>query len=392
MDSKTEAVLSWLHDRGRLITDRSTFVEQLAEQLTAAGLPIARITTAVPTLHPQVDTSSVIWNAGEAAAERLWKMLPENYRMRTNSPLHLAYFEGLPSRCRIGPVAEEGEFGVIPDLRQEGFTDYLCLPAPFTDGSIKAMTFATKAEQGFNDGHLALLEAIMPTLAMILENQSLRRTARTLLHTYLGATSGQRVLDGSVRRGDGEIIPSVIWFCDLRGSTTLADTLELDEFLGLLNQYFECMAGAVLDHGGEVLRFIGDAVLAIFPISSAAQRPEVCTTAVTAASDAIARLDALNEERREKGGAAIEFGVGLHLGDVMYGNIGTPDRLEFTVTGAAANEAARVESLCKTLGHRFLLSEAVVAYLAGDWLSLGRHSLRGVGAEVEIFALPGDGG
>lgn len=194
---------------------------------------------------------------------------------------------------------------------------------------------------------------------------------------------------GQIKRGDGQDIYAVIWFCDLRGSTPLADSMSRQEFLDLLNDYFECMAGAVLDHGGEVLRFIGDAMLAIFPIADDGfELNAACETAVESANDAIQRMKELNERRAGDGKPALGFGIGLHLGNVMYGNIGTPTRIEFTVIGAAANEAARIESMCKELGEHFLLSEEVVKNLKGDWKSLGEHGLRGVGEAMEIFTLP----
>ena len=228
----------------------------------------------------------------------------------------------------------------------------------------------------------------MPVLTMIMETFTLKNTARTLLHTYLGEKTGERVLMGKVRRGDGEVIPSVIWFSDLRGSTQLADKLPLPEYLDLLNEYYECVAGSVLDHDGEVLKFIGDGVLAIFPLDTARDEAGACINAITAAREAMRRIDELNVSRRAQGKPPVDFGIGLHPGDIMYGNIGTQERLEFGITGAAANEAARVEGQCKVFEKCLIVSDRVVRNLEGDWQSLGSIDLRGISRPVELFAEP----
>jgi adenylate cyclase len=189
------------------------------------------------------------------------------------------------------------------------------------------------------------------------------------------------VLAGQIKRGDAQDIDAVIWFCDLRDSTPLADSMSRREFLALLNEYFECVLGPVLERQGEVLRFIGDAALAIFPVEG---RPaEACAKALAAAQDALARMDKLNKKRH----SPLRCGIGLHLGELTYGNIGTPSRIEFTVIGAAANEAARIEGLCKPLGVDLLVSEHVARALPGAWKSLGSHTLRGVGDKMELFTL-----
>jgi adenylate cyclase len=187
----------------------------------------------------------------------------------------------------------------------------------------------------------------------------------------------------------------VIWFSDLRGSTRLADRMPRQAFLHLLNDYFECMAGAVLDHGGEVLRFIGDAALAIFPIGTITARPQdcpehirACETAIEAARDAVRRVAAVNAEREACGDRTIGFGIGLHLGEVLYGNIGTPQRLEFSVVGAAANEAARIEGMTKVLGRSVLISETVAQVARQPLIDLGSHALRGVSDPQRLFTLP----
>ena len=197
-----------------------------------------------------------------------------------------------------------------------------------------------------------------------------------------GSSAGVLHPSGQIRRGDGQDINAVIWFCDLRDSTPLADSMSRRDFLALLNEYFECVLGPVLEQKGEVLRFIGDAALAIFPVG---ERPaEACARALAAAREALERMEKLNKNRDRP----LRFGIGLHLGELTYGNIGTPTRIEFTVIGAAANEAARIEALCKSLDVDLLVSERVVLALPGAWKSLGHHTLRGVGDKMELFTLP----
>jgi adenylate cyclase len=225
----------------------------------------------------------------------------------------------------------------------------------------------------------------------------MRVDAVNLLDVYLGKQSGAKVLDGLVKRGDGEDVHAVIWFSDLRDSTRLAESMPRAEFLRLLDGFFDCTAGAVLAHGGEVLRFIGDASLAIFPISEAgADTPDgeelaarACETALDAAIDAHRRVAELNAKRVDAGLAALELGIGLHVGDVMYGNIGTAERLEFSVIGAAANEAARIESMCKPLQISPVVSRTVARHVAQRLRPIGRHALRGVAEPQELYTLAG---
>ena len=390
LNGLTSDVVAWLTNEGRRISDRTAFVEALAERLNAAGAGITRMTTGVPLLHPLVYSSSYLWEIGKPAFERLFMESPEGHVDYQVSPFRTVYESGESVRRRLDGPEDFFDFPILKDLKTEGITDYVVLPLPFADGSTKAASFATDRDGGFEDSSLALFHAIAPTLALVVEVQALRRTAETLLNTYLGRQTGRRVLNGQVRRGDGDDIHAVIWFCDLRGSTPLADALGRRAFLDLLNLFLECIAGAVLDHGGEVLRFIGDAGLAIFPIPDSdgeSGAAEACANAISAAKEAMVRIAAVNEGQRAAGRPEIAYGIGLHLGDVMYGNIGAPERLEFTVIGAAVNEAARIEGLTKDLGVSVVASESVARRHEAAWESLGRHLLRGVAEAQEVFTL-----
>jgi len=220
-------------------------------------------------------------------------------------------------------------------------------------------------------------------------------SAEDLLKTYLGERTGERVLAGRTKRGEGEKIHAVIWLCDLRDSTRLSESIPVEEFFRSLNEFFDCTAGAVLEHGGEILSYIGDAVFAIFaigepekPLREACVREEGgCAAALAAARDARTRVDALNQRRKAKGEPLLDFGLALHVGDVMYGNLGVAQRMQFTVIGSAANETARLAGMCKELGRWVLVSSAFPSCFPNEMVSLGHYTLRGVETPQEIFTL-----
>jgi len=223
----------------------------------------------------------------------------------------------------------------------------------------------------------------------------MQRSAEDLLKTYLGKRTGERVLAGQTTRGEGEKIHAVIWLCDLRDSTRLSESMPVEDFFRWLNDFFDCTAGAVLEHDGEILSYIGDAVLAIFAIDGterslreACFREEgACAAALAAARDARARVDALNERREQASEPPLRFGLALHVGDLMYGNLGVSQRMQFTVIGAAANEAARLAGMCKDLGRWVLVSSAFPSCFPNEMVSLGHHVMRGVDTPQEIFTL-----
>jgi len=363
--------------------DPNAFLEGLAHELRAAGVDVARITTGVPILHPQIFSFSGLWELGKGTTERLYRSSPGFAATMSNSPIRIAYEGGGPVRCDLTAPPVESEFAILDELRRDGFTDYIVYAVPFADGSHKALSFATRRSSGFDGGELALFESMIPAVAFNLEVQAQRRTARTLLDTYVGQQSGGRVLEGQIKRGTGETIRAVIWLCDLRGFTSLSETLPRDTLIDLLNAYFGPMCDAVTGHGGEVLKFIGDAMLAIFPIGADAAR--TCAAALVAAEHAGAALVGENARRDAAGLPRIDYGLALHIGEVMYGNIGSDTRLDFTVIGPAVNLTARIESLCRQLGRQLLLSSDFVRTGRIDAQSLGAFSLKGVGADQEIF-------
>jgi len=368
----------------------------LCREMLDAGTPLWRLRLAIRTLHPQLLSTTYVWGrGGQVEEDAVGHEILHDQRF-LDSPL-VAIYEGASAvRRRLEGPTPNLDYPIVRELRAEGATDYVAMPLTFSDGQINFLSMTSDAPGGFTSADLGRVFEIVPTFSRILEVHAVRRNAANLLDTYLGPHSGRKVLEGQVKRGDGEDIYAVLWFSDLRESTSLADSMGRAEYLGLLNKFFECTAGAVQAHGGEVLRFIGDAALAIFPIDSPPEGEEprcegseaACHRALAACRSARDRLAELNQDQRALGLREVEAGIALHTGNVTYGNIGTQDRLEFTVIGTAANEAARIEGLCKTLGKPILVSEDFVRLSGADLVSLGNHTLRGVGEEKEIFTLP----
>lgn len=344
------------------------------------------MTTGVPILRPNLWSFSGLWELGAGSSERRYRLgASDAIASLANSPLKIVYEGGGPVRCDPRDLSEGALFPILADLRRAGITDYIVLGAPFSDGSTKAVSLATDHPERFSEDDIALFEAMMPALAMNLEIQTLRRTARTLLDTYVGRQSGKRVLDGAITRGAGETIHAVVWLCDLRGFTALSETLARDALIHLLNKYFGAMTAAVEDQSGEILKFIGDAMLAIFPIDGDADAKTACARALTAATQACAAMAGINAERGAAGQPAIEFGIALHLGDVIYGNIGGESRLDFTVIGPAVNLVARLEGLCGQLHRTLLVSDAFAQSSGSPVEAVGAFALKGFGTTQTVY-------
>lgn len=389
-------LLDWLLNEAVEITSSKALTEAFARRLQAVGIPIWRMAVIIRTLHPQVAAEALRWWAKRPEVEVLRVPFKELQSPQfLNSPL-VPIFEGAGGIRRRLDIADPVlDFGILKELCAEGASDYVAMPLTFLDGQINALTLASDRPGGFTTAELGHIYEILAPLARLYELHNMRRTAETLLDTYLGPHAGERVLKGRIKRGDGEHIQAIIWFCDLRGSTPLAESLSQEAFLGALNEFFDCMAGAVIEHGGQVLRFIGDAALAIFPVADAdadAATPASDTAhdararALAAVVEANRRIVEVNSMREEQGRQPLEFGIALHAGEVTYGNIGTRERLEFTVIGDAANYAARLESMCKLLGKPILASAEFARHFPERFESLGRHAMRGIQEEQEIYA------
>jgi len=394
-----DSLSHWLLTAGWDFKAVSELVKAFSLRLVAQGVPVTRLRLTLRTLHPQLVGVTYTWERDKEEVDRFEAphsiLGTDEYR---KSP-YAAIFEGAGGmRQRLEGPDMEFKYPILQELRASGATDYVAMPFYFRDGQVNAMTLTTDCPGGFTSRQLEYVYDALPALGKVVELHAVQRTARTLLETYLGRHTGEQVLKGLIKRGDGEEIYAVIWFCDLRDSVTLADSMSRVDFLSLLNDFFDCTAGSVLARGGEVLRFIGDAVLAIFPIGSGSAAPpdqtvrsvehrRACSAAVAAARDGIARLEDLNRERTRRAEPALRVGIAMHPGQVMYGNIGVPERLEFSVIGAAANEAARLQGLCKKLDRQVIASREFAQALPGMWHSLGRHDLRGVRGPREVFCL-----
>ena len=375
-----QPLIDWLDAGAPSARTPQQVLTQLSRRLLDLGLDLYRVAVFVRTLHPNVLGRGFIWVRGREEIEVIEAPLAfQESPLYLQSPIRLVFQQHTEIRRAIGPG--NLEFPVLEDLRAEGATDFIAFPLFFTNGEVHAASFVSRRPGGFAESEMVALRRIIPSFTRVAEIYALRRLARNILDAYLGHQAGEKVLEGHIRRGDGADLNAVIWFCDLRDSTPLADSMSRVDFLRLLNEFFEAVLGPVLERGGEVLRFIGDAALAIFPVG--ADPAEACGRALQAAREAMERMQKLNQLRE---GAALRFGIGLHIGEVLYGNVGTPTRIEFTVIGAAANEAARIEALCKTLGVPLLLSAAVASHVHGT-RSLGRHRLRGVGEPHELFTV-----
>jgi len=381
---------AWLlNDAGNAASARELLL-RLSHCLFSRGVPVLRVQILMRTLHPQVFATRYTWwrDTDEVEIFTAPHEVLETREHRESPYMPILEGAGGVRRSMEGPDPQF-DFPILRDLHARGGTDYVAMPLFFLDGQINIITLVSDRSGGFSTEELGQFYEILPLLSRLFEVHALRTTAITLLDTYLGKHSGRRVLEGRIRRGDSENIHAVIWFCDLRDSTSLTESLARADYLAMLNQFFDCMAGAVLEHGGEVLKFIGDAVLAIFPIEDP-DSPVAAFHAIDAARQAQRGIRRLNQQKTEQGAKAIGFGIGMHIGSLVYGNIGTPGRLDFTVIGSAVNEASRIEDLCKALDRNILLSTAFSRLCPNRLVSLGRHTLRGVSAAQELFTLPPD--
>ena len=386
----------WVINEAWQAKDAAELTRMLAHRLMDTGMALMRLNIGIWTLHPQLVGVNYNWTK-----ERNGVLVSNTPRGMLESAEYLQspvrfVTEGLGGvRQRLDVDNPEFQFPIMQELREAGGTDYVAMPLWFSDGQINTLTLTSEHPDGFTVANLGQFYRAIAVLARLYEVHTVRRNTSVLLDTYLGKRTGQSVLNGLTQRGDGEEIHAVIWFCDLRGSSTLADSMPRDEFLADLNRFFDAMGGAIEDQGGEVLRFIGDAVLAIFPIAEDSQQGRTgsavgrtCFDALEAVRNAEDRMADLNRSLENEGKAPLGYGIGLHLGKVTYGNIGTESRLEFTVIGAAANEAARIEGLCKVMERPVLVSGTFARECPEALIPLGKQALAGVSEEMEIFGLP----
>jgi adenylate cyclase len=392
----------WAVEQGLGGVDAEALFDGFCQRLVASGLSLWRAFTGMETLHPQWAGYSYTWRrdlnaiepdswARENELEPFWRDSPFAYMLREAEGT--SWRTHHMRRRLAGPDAAV-DFPVLAEFAAAGATDYFAIAFRFgregdrSRGSGIIYSFVTQRPAGFAEEEITLLEAVLPALSLAMMNHATYTIAGSLLGAYLGQDAGRRVHSGAIERGSVESIHAVLWYADLRGFTATADASGGTIVVELLDDIFETLAAALRPRGGEVLKFIGDGMLAIFPVT-AIGRAATCRAALDAAAEATNALTALNEARGRAGKPVAEVDIALHLGEVLYGNIGAADRLDFTVIGPAVNEVARMETLCQPLDRPVLVSaELAAAADAGARLEpLGRHRLRGVKIERELFAL-----
>jgi adenylate cyclase len=380
-------VSRWLLVDGPQIDSEVELFDELCWRLLGDGVPLWRATLYFGTLHPQIRGISLRWWRERKLIEEI-RILhgAEETEEYLRSPIRGTVERGTPFRRRLD--GEPSDFPLLHEIRAVGGTDYLALPLNRTFRRFPAVSWTTDRAGGFGEREIAALEEVNPALAAIVETRAVRRISANLLDTYLGSQAGRRILAGQIQRARGEQLRAVIMMTDLRGFTGLSDRLPGDQVIELLDEYFDAVVPPVEKRRGEALKFMGDGMLAIF----AAEDEEDCASAslraLEAANEALARLDATNRMRRERDKIEVRTGIGLHLGEVIYGNVGAADRLDFTVIGPAVNLASRIEGLTKRLLRPLLTSHAFAQVCPRPLVSLGFHPVRGLYQPEEVFGLP----
>jgi adenylate cyclase len=398
LDEVARDITAWLVERGLAGAAETELLNGFCERCRTAGLDLSRGLIIIDTLHPTYEGRAFRWRSdglkesavveygrtteGEAAAN--WQRSPFYHLLNSGED---------ELRRRLGPD-DRLAFAQHETMRAEGQTEYVAFIHRFgSSGSIGEMDcvyshWTTTRPGGFDGSELAALRRLVPPLALAVKCASLARISGTLVEVYLGRDAGRRVLSGRIVRGVAERIGAALWFSDLRGFTTITDTAPPNEIIPLLNDYAEVVISAVHSAGGEVLKLIGDGTLAIFRADDAG---DACRRALRAEAELRAGIAALNARRSGEGRPVTSPYLGLHVGDVFYGNIGSVDRLDFTVVGPAVNEVSRIASMCRSVDRGVVMSSAFAAATPADerakLVSVGRYALRGVGRAQELFTL-----
>jgi len=381
-----QKLTDWLIDGARSAVSPRLMMADVCEGLVAAGVPLWRVGVFVKTLHPDFYGRNFIWRPGaEVEIGQVDFDITESPEFLA-SPLSIVFLQGLEVRARVDDPASK-RFPIIADMRAEGVTDYIALPILFTDGSVHASSWTTKQAGGFTDGQVNALRSLVRALARVIEIIQWRNISSLLLDTYVGNRAGERILSGQIRRGHTETMNAAIWLSDLRGFTALSDRLPAETVVDILNGYFDCQVAAIRTHGGEVLKFMGDGLLAVFPIDEyVGDARQVCSHVLEAACESRASVEAMHYPI----GDTVErfrFGVALHVGPILYGNIGGGNRLDFTCIGPAVNLAARLEKIAGKLHRTIVASEGFAGICAGGWSELGKFPIAGFAKAERVYGL-----
>jgi adenylate cyclase len=362
---------------------------ELCVRLQGAGVPVKWASIHLLINHPQWLGARIMWADGMRGAEIV--RADHDFRERPeyiDSPANEIHDGAMEVRENLEQEPALGrKHAIYAEMRAKGLTDYVAWPLYHTLGKRHVVGFATDRPGGFDDADVASLLKLVPPLALVSEIRIKNRLAQTLLETYVGSHAGELILAGATRRGSGTTVRAAIMICDLRDFTRISDNWPRDDVVDLLNGYFDVMSEPIERQGGEILKFIGDGLLAIFPLST----PSACANLLHAVAEARQAMIALNERSGETGRAPLNYGIGVHVGDVMYGNIGSRTRLDFTIIGPAVNMAARLEALTKELGKPVLLSSAFANLVKSDFdlERIGEYPVRGFNDPIELFAYHG---
>ena len=382
----SDPVARWFVTEAYRLTDTTELVAAAGEQLVLSGIPLYRLAYFQLTLHPEFAGKGYFWRRGQGVETGLRLHGDNQDAEYRDNPLPVVFEQRKTVRVRLDRA--EPQAPILRQLKEEGATDYVALPLIFTNDHVDALSVVSDTPGGFSSTDLDRMFLLQFAFTRLVEIHSLRDTATHLLDAYVGRAAGQRILAGEVKRGDGQTIEAVIWYCDLRGFTRASDALPRDAIIALLNDYFDTMGTVVTNAGGEILKFMGDGMLAIFPVPEPAKRGETASQAARAAAATVDAMLVLNRIRSAEGEPTVRFGLALHIGEVMFGNIGASQRLDFTVIGPAVNHTARLEKLCSPLDRSVLLSPAMAALLpAADVEPLGLHALKDIDQPQQVFAL-----
>ncbi|MBX5161880.1 MULTISPECIES: adenylate/guanylate cyclase domain-containing protein [unclassified Rhizobium] len=378
-------ILDWLVNETRAERFIDNILVQMCGKLLAAGVPVARATLHFRVNHPQWIGARILWKEGLAEAKiDTFAYGVENTPEFLTSPINAIHQGTEEVRRQLESITDGDSF--YQELHDDGLTEYIAWPLEHTFGKRHVVTFSTSRAGGFASKHVDFLRDLLPALTLVSEIRLKNIMARTLLQTYVGPHASEQILSGVTTRGSGATVGAAIMICDLRDFTAISDLWPRDDVIHLLNDYFDAISDPVERYGGEILKFMGDGLLAIFPLAKEA----ACLDLLQAIREGQAAMAELNEEHIRMGREPLRYGVGVHVGDVMYGNIGSRRRLDFTVIGPAVNIASRLESLTKEVKRPVLLSRAFIemAGCAKDMDSLGTFPLRGLGEPVDVFAFP----
>ncbi len=374
-------IIAWLLEEGRLLGGVDETVDQLGQRLLSAGAPLWRLRLSMRTLHPLIAAFSSVWERDTDDTAHI--ETPHGLEGRSGyigSPLEIIGRTGAAFRKRLSEALSAEDHNVLHELKARGATDYFGLPLRYNSGTSASLVFTTDTADGFSAHDIRQFTEIAAVLAPVAEVFSTQRIARAVAEAYLGPRTGRRVLDGQITRGDIEKIDAAILVGDIRDWSGLNARLPAEEAVALANRYFEIVAQAVEAEGGEILKFIGDGVLAVFPAEEQGVSPEAaCQNALLAARHA------LRNAQTAEPPLDLRFGTGLHFGEVLYGNIGSETRIDFTVLGQAVNIAARIEGLCGRLDEPILFSEAFAARLGEPSSVVAEEALKGHDGAFKIL-------